>query len=475
MRIILQTKFFSLMLTRFMDGSPKLLKKRLLVAAFAGMFILASCTKASIFFGQNDIAQNYSNIVQTDTMTTWMSTLFVDSIPTSASGNIYVGNYNDDYYGNVNVRSYFEITPPGYTSVDPLARFDSMVLYLVPVKQNYYGDTSVPIDIYVNELASPMNFSYTHLGVINSNFFNTDSFPVLPTPLGHVQQLMSPTRGDTVYIKLDSTLGAQFFVDYRDQLLNFQDAANFLNYFPGIRLDPGPNSGNIFGFKDSVVVKLWYHNPTVLQNSETFLFKYSNKAYQFNEIHNTPVAPLTKFQHVYQPIVQQVYSDSSNFQHLTYVNGMLGYNTKIEFPYLRGLYNDSNFVKIQRALLVLRPIYNTFDQYKFPLPTSLQLYTTNFYNLPITAVASGALTLDYFTGNTTYTFDITNYLTEELTNLVATQNRDGLIVVPTGTSATRFNRAIFGDPQYKSIFSSSSGYVQAQVILYYLGVKPSIL
>jgi hypothetical protein len=465
------------MLIRFMKGSPKFFRKGLFWLGFmalAGMLILNSCTKANIVLGQNQIDLNFSNIVQIDTLTPVMSTLFMDSIASSGTGISYVGGYNDAYFGRIHARSYFEIAPPALSTIDPQAGFDSMTLYMIP-NRYYYGDTSVPMDIYAYQIAQPLQFNYTYQDLPGTSFYSDDSVAVLPTPIGHVQRLISPANPDTVYIPLDPALGNQFFNDYRAQIVDMGNPSDFVKYFAGIQLSTGLNNtsvGNIVGFKDTCVVKIWYHLPDANRSQETLSFKYSNKAFQFNEIRNTPIAPLNKFTHAYSS-VQQIYSTDSGFAHQTYVNQLLGYNTKIEFPYLRGIYQDTAFVKIQRALLILRPIQASYNQFLFPLPVQLQLASTNYFNLPGSSVSTGALTLDYLGGNTYYTFDITSYLTEELTNLVAQTNKDGLIIEPTGASATEFNRVIFGDKNYQSPFNSTN-YIQAQIVLYYLGVKSTL-
>jgi len=459
-----------------MKVSPKRLRKGLSWLGCMGLVAiigLSGCEKANITFGQNQIDNNLTNIIKVDTITPVMSTLFTDSIPTSGSGVALVGNYNDAYYGPITARSYFEIAPPSYQTIDPRAIFDSLVLYVVPNK-TYYGDSTAPIDLYASQIQYQMVFGNNSSGAQNSSFFNIDSFPVHSTAIGHVSVNIKPYLPDTVYIPLDPTLGSQFFDDYRNQKYYMQNANQFLQEFAGIQLSSGnnnPNAKNIYGFKDSILVKLWYHLQDIHSSSEALSFRYSAKNYQFNEYRSVPKAPLDEFNHSFSTVVQQIYSTKASFNHMAYVNPLLGYTTKIQFPGLRGLYSaDTNFSRILKAQIIFRPLYNSYNYYTL-LPAQLQLAASTSVNLPGATVASGVLTLDYATGNTFYTFDISSYLASEILNPAANFDGDGLILEPSAANYfTQPYRLVLGDRLYQSPLSSDT-YFQTQVILYYVSVK----
>jgi hypothetical protein len=470
MPIILQSKFFEFMIFRVMRGSPNKRKIGLLVCLGLILVVsLSGCYKANVIYGQSQIDDGLTNIVKIDTLNPVVSTLFVDSIATSAKGLLFCGGYNDPYYGPIKTRSYFELSPPTYTALAYKTVFDSMTLYLVPSNKYYYGDTTVPLNIYANKIAYTMFFP-----VYSSQFYNNDSFPT-NYYLGHVQTMMRPTYPDTVYMHLDSTMGAQLFARYLDNDPVMTSTSQFLQYFPGIQLSTDGNAGNIYAFKDSVMVKIWYHD-FYTHAVNAIQFKYVNKAYQFNEIRNTPIAPLNQFNHHYDNVVQQIYSTTPGFQHLGYLNPLLGYTIKFEFPGLRGLYQaDSNFVKILKAELITRPIPNSFS-YFYQLPSTVELYATNgFTNQPGSAVTTGTLTVDYLGGGplTNYSYDITSYLLSEIANMGATYNGDGLIMQPSSTYFTQFNRTVIGDREYVGEYSAPD-YYQSQVVLYYVAVKNSL-
>jgi hypothetical protein len=427
---------------------------------------LSGCYKANVIYGQSQIDYGLTNIVKLDSLTPVVSTLFVDSTPSSAKGLIFCGGYNDPYFGPIVTRSYFEISPPAFSSILPGAAFDSMTLYLVPSNKYYYGDTTVPLNIYANKIQYTMFYPVTE-----SQFYTNDSFPT-NYYLGHVQTRMRPSFPDTVYMHLDSTLGAQMFNLYINQGQEFANITNFLQYFPGIQLSTDANAGNIYSFKDSCMVKIWYHDYAT-HAVKAIQFKYVNKGYQFNEVRNKPIAPLDQFNHRYDIDVQQIYSTQAGFNHLAYLNPLLGYTIKFEFPGLRGLYQaDTNFVKILKAELITRPIPNSYSYYN-QLPANVELYATNYINQPGSAVTTGTLTADYFGGPTTnYSFDITTYLLSAIANPSAADQGDGLIMEPASTFYTQFNRCIIGDKQFEGEYSAPN-YYQSEVILYYVAVKNS--
>src|ERR1700761_1614710 len=113
MPIILQTKFFASMIWRVM-------RNRLLwlgVLGLAGIYGLSGCVKANIITGQDQIDLGLTKVVKIDTLTPVLSTLFVDSIPTSAKGLAMFGGYDDTYYGSIKPRTYLEMSAPPATNI----------------------------------------------------------------------------------------------------------------------------------------------------------------------------------------------------------------------------------------------------------------------------------------------------------------------------------------------------------------------
>ena len=59
------------------------------------VLILAGCEKPSINFGNSFLDNTNTNIVIVDTPSVDLSTVFVDSFPTTGTGTLFVGRYKD--------------------------------------------------------------------------------------------------------------------------------------------------------------------------------------------------------------------------------------------------------------------------------------------------------------------------------------------------------------------------------------------
>jgi hypothetical protein len=431
------------------------------------MWSLSGCVKANIIYGQDQINNGLTNIIMVDSITPVMSTLFVDSLPTSAKGVAFIGGYQDQYFGPVSPRSYFQFSPPPATTIDPLAVFDSATLYLVPTGHYYYGDTTQWVDVYASRIQYEMQFPVTQ-----AQFYNNDSFPVDPTPVGHAHVLLRPNFQDTVYMPLDTALGSDFFNKVREGNINLTNAAQFLGYFPGLQISAGNGTSPevLYAIKDTVLIKVWYHTPDGQRSIQALQFRYNNKAYQFNEIRNTPQPPLTAFKRQYESTVQQIYSTDPSFNHMAYMSPLLGYTAKIQFPYLRQVYQaDSNFRNVLKATLIIHPVFQSFSQ-QYLLPPSLTVAATDYTNQEGTSVATGILTLDYGGTDTQYSFDITSFIQAEIQDPTVDYYQRGLMVVPpSGNYYNTFNRLVMGDRSFVGP-GTAPGYWQTELIIYYVSV-----
>src|SRR4051812_14824105 len=81
------------------------------------MLILTGCEKTKIQFGQDFTDNSYSNIILVDTISAVLSTVYTDSVATSGSGSMLAGNYDDDAFGKVTAKSFFEIAPPPFAEL----------------------------------------------------------------------------------------------------------------------------------------------------------------------------------------------------------------------------------------------------------------------------------------------------------------------------------------------------------------------
>jgi len=111
-----------------------------------------------------------------------------------------------------------------------------------------------------------------------------------------------------------------------------------------------------------------------------------------------------------------------------------------------------DYVSILKAQLIIKPIAGSYSQ-NISLPPQLGIYQTNQNNLygqPVTSVTGGAqygsLVTDYlYAANTEYTYDVTNYIKQQILLGPDLNQRNGVMLgAPSPASKTMFNRAVIG-------------------------------
>ena len=402
------------------------------------------CQKTAIQYGQQYIDNGITNIILVDSISPVVSTIYKDSVPTSQSGALQVGSYTDAFFGKTTANSYLQLTIPTLTDLRDNAQYDSLVL-LMKCNGAYYGDTTLPVSISVNQLTQEIKFTENQ-----TSFYNINSWPANSSSLGTRTLQLRPLTGDSANIRLSDAKGLELYnmIKTKDPIL--KDNILFTDYLKGLKISSTSNN-NIFGFKDSVIMRLYYHQTDITRDSKYFDFAFFNKPLQFNQItadrSGTPLAALNTQNN-------EIFSTSTG--NVGYLQPATGLYLKISFPTIRKLLERSDFVKIIRADLVVKPVINSYNGY-FPLPPVLNGAETDGANEPgvsLTSVANGAASLetgnlaidDVYGTNTNYTYDVTGYLQQEINN--AAINKDGILFLPPST--TRFStldRLVIGDFQ----------------------------
>ena len=439
------------------------LKCSLLFLILSAIF-LVSCEKTKIQFGQDFADNSYSNIILVDTITAELSTVYTDSVPTSASGSMLAGNYKDNAFGNITAKSFFEIAPPPVTELPTTSAFDSLELIIRPDK-SYYGDTTYNSLLSVYQLKTELTFP-----LYQTQFYNTTDFEVDPNPLGSINALIAPNNTDSVSIRLPDVMGKDLLDLYKSKDYVMQSATNFLPYFKGLQLAPSPSGMHaIYGFHDSLIMRLHYHVTDVFSENKFLDFTFYNTGNkQFNQVKTDRTGtPLSVFNGTNKEVV------SASTGHSAYIQSLTGFMAKIKFPTLRALLLRPDYVKILKAELVIKPLKNSYNAVT-PLPPQLSAITTDQSNIPgtsLSSIASGALipetgnliTDPLFNENTSYTYDVTSYLQQQI--LVSAANQNGLLFVPPApASQISLSRVILGDQE------NTQGSLQLKV--YYVSVNP---
>ncbi len=409
------------------------------------IFLLNSCSKPSIAFGNNFTSnQSNTNVVAIDTFGVKMSTVLLDSFPTASTGTVLIGTYQDPYLGKITSSSYFEVGTPGaLPTISNLDVFDSMVLIL-RINKSFYGDTTKSQRYNVSQLTQVMDLPGTQI-----TFYNNSYIPYDPTVLGFTDVTINPTAdftsqkiNDTVKIRLPDNQGKQIFNLLYNQSDTVKTAATFRGFFKGFVLYPDNASvGSIYGFKDSTRMRVYYHSPGIVEVDKFIDFPTVNV--QFNHIATnrtgTPSAPIDS---IHNEISSQNTGNASFEQTAT------GLYTKLLFPTISGLLQYQNYLSVLKAELTIRPVQGTYSPI-FALPPQMNLALTTDGNAigNVLAVGTGSLSVDYLSGaNTAYSYDITGYIKQQILLGPVVNGKDGLILtLPSNSYNNSFNRAIFGD------------------------------
>lgn len=461
----------------------KYLRKELLFllsSSLLAFFFLAGCQKQpNLLYGNSYTDLNTgANIVLVDTSTVAMSTLYVDSTATYATGYLMVGSYSDDYIGKVSSRGYLKLTPPGSSSlptIDPrLDNYDSigMILFFKPGNP-YYGDTTAYQTLVVNQidtLFQPVN---------NQNgWYSNRSLPLGPD-LGSATVRIQPNRpvsqnasntsqgtGDTVRIPLDRALGARLYnmvYNKSDTIINI---TKWENWFHGLCVSPGwaSNGNNIYGFMDSAIMRIYYRENGVTSTGKSIDFTLTDKSSQYNNVqhsyNNLPHSYKSPLNNIILPTqIPQIppATPSKQIGNVGYVQTIGGLNVKLTFPSLSSIALRPDYIGLLKAVLTVRPVPGSYSTI-WRLPPQVGIFETdqnNLIGLPVSAAGiggfqTGNLVVDYFHPlNSVYTYDVTNFVKTQITNPSPNAAQTGLMLsVPAPANFSEFNRLIIADQSY---------------------------
>jgi hypothetical protein len=426
--------------------------------------VLISCEKTKVQFGQAYVDNSYSNIILVDTITAQLSTVFSDSVSTAGSGVMLAGNYNDNAFGKITAKSFFEIAPPALADLATNSAFDSLRLIIRPNK-TYYGDTSFNTQLSVYQLKNNLSFP-----LYQTQFYNTTDFEVDPNPLGSINTLIYPNNTDSVAIRLSDVTGKNLFDLYKSKDYVMQSVTNFLPYFKGLQLAPSTAGMHaIYGFHDSLIMRMYYHETGVFIVNKFLDFTfYNSDNKQFSQVKaDRTGTPLAAFNGTNKEVVSTSMGNSAYTQVLT------GFMAKIKFPTLRNLLLRPDYIKILKAELVIKPLKSSYNAIT-PLPPNLSATTTDQSNVlgaPLSFSASGAvitqtgnlITDALYNENTSYDYDVTSYLQQQI--LIGSANQNGLLLIPPfPASISSLDRLIIGDQK------NTQGSIQLK--LYYVSVNP---
>ncbi len=291
-----------------------------------------------------------------DTFTVKASTVLLDSVRTSSSAQMLVGNVLDPQFGKISARSFFEYGNVINLNPDKIYQYDS-----VSISMSYsyvYGDTIQPFKLNIHRLVDTLQ---------NKTYYNNNAIAYEPKPFATTTFTPTFSQSSFMRLQLPEAYGRQIFGSSG----TFKTVQEFVKYFKGFAFIPDPNNKAVLGFSSGgIQVELFFHENGAV-GSILLPIRLSRRFNQVlaQRIDGSALSKLTQL----KPVPTQQTNG------LSYVQSALGVVTKIEFPYLASLLKSKQ-IAINRAELLIKPeLTTTLDGY-FPIPSTVVMAETDETN-----------------------------------------------------------------------------------------------
>ncbi|WP_169749183.1 DUF4270 family protein [Flavihumibacter petaseus] len=393
---------------------------------------MAACSKTSQYIDTIAPSDN-PYLIQVDTFGGAFTTLRVDSFVTSSQPYAAAGYLKDAVTGSVFAAHYFRYTLPVWEDIPNTAVFDSLELIL-KLTHSWSGDSTQPYRLRVDRLSQAITN--------DKNLFYNSSSLATAEMLGSFSEVIRPVATDTLHIRLSQSWGNELYELLRERGATVISLDKFQDYFKGLKLSGDSSASNmVLQFKDSITMRLHYHERNVVNISRTIDFQKDYSPHRFNQIKQnfagTAIDVMNKQLEVRS-------NDTRNQFFLFEANRV---RATLKFPDIKQLLQAASFVKVMGAELELRPALNSFTSY--PLPPKVVLYEQKedgTLNGPLSTTAGvqyGSLFIDNVYGkDTRYTYDITSYITSALT--ADDYSASKLVIAGEGGDST-LHRLVAGD------------------------------
>jgi len=415
--------------------------------------LLASCNTDGFVEHElgNNLIDNSTDVRLIDTFTINASTVVLDSLATSGTNIITVGQYVDPFLGVVKASGYTKIGLGGGLSLDKSNNpvFDSIV-FITYYNNKFYGDTLKSQTITVNRVIKEIKLND------NGKLYNVDEFDVDPISLGEKTFKARPLRTKNgkkynLRIKLSDDFGQQL-IDLAKEGDDIVKSTNeWENFLEGISLRAGDNDdAAILNFQTSDTlfnIRLYYHE-TSGENTGKDLhhdFPAGASPYIFTNYQSDRSGTLL------ENLVDREFDvPSEQTNDLTFIQGGVGLMTKLRIPFLNELAKIGKSGSLLSAELIFYPSQGSYSDELYPLPSKFNLYVTDEENHLLVLLSnptnnvplSSQFVLDKeYQEGSYFSFDVTNYVNSRLS--AGLDEDEGLLIsLPTEGLSSSTDRVV---------------------------------
>jgi Domain of unknown function (DUF4270) len=275
------------------------------------------------------------NVSYTDTVTVRLSSVLLDSVRTSNTLRLLVGNYQDPTLGRVSARTYF--SPTNGWTFDETKTYEYDSVALVMSYSYVYGDTLKPFELAVHRLIDSVD--------ANKTYYNINSLGFERQPLTTHRFEPTPFTNTALNIRLPDAFGREIFDAAKNKKLD--NATAILKILKGFALVPNPENAAVLGFVPNTVgFKVYLHE---VGQTTALVRDFVTGGRRFNQVSVNRTGTVFAQMQPLKPL------STTQMRGLAYLQDATGLVMKVEFPYLSKILNGPDKVAINRAELTIVP------------------------------------------------------------------------------------------------------------------------
>ena len=295
-----------------------------ITALLPGLALLLACSRPGDISLELPLANATPGVVRIDTLTVRVSTVWHDSVVTSGTNFLLVGQYRDPHLGLITATGYAQLGWNGPYNPTADEIFDSLALELRPSPYRY-GDTTQFQRLQVRRLLAPL--------VPGRTYYAGESAAVNPLLLNQENGAGAAFRAGPsrrgLHLRLADALGRELL--QAGQQGRLANEAQLTAALPGLALAPGSadDAALLLLPLAGAQLRLYTHTPAVARTRNFGLSTSTAHFYQVTaDRSRTLLASLSATNRAL---------DATQTAREAYLAGALGLQIRLEIPYLANL------------------------------------------------------------------------------------------------------------------------------------------